>query len=53
MIILAPKEPRSFFCPHAPKALRTARQTTGDGLPACMGGPAQTVSKKKKTFDIK
>lgn len=25
-----------IFCPHGPKALRTARQTIGDGLPSCM-----------------
>jgi len=24
-----------LFCPHAPKALRTARQTIGDALCAC------------------
>lgn len=25
-----------IFCPHGPKALRTARQTIGDGLASCM-----------------
>ena len=43
-------------CPDAPMALRTARQTIGDGLPACMGakrilqtGKRKTCSKKKES----
>ena len=39
-----------LFCPEAPKALWTGRQTIGDGLSSCMGNPKQLKVKKKDVF---